>query len=263
MFTLADHILALLVGVVLPVASARSMAGKDRDEFRLALARDVRLRKAIVQQSTAMQWLITGLVLGATWLRGQDTRALGLSPRGHEPGLLAGYLIAVALAVALMIRARVVLSSPERRHRSLARSAAAAGFLPRTRSEHAGWIWLSITAGFCEEIIYRGFLLAYALAWVAGEFGVPNSAHPAAWAAAVLVSLAFGASHLYQGPRDALKVTLYGSSLSFLYVLSGSLWPSILLHMFVDLHEGRLWTRLLEVEGDALSDAAPADEPAS
>ena len=75
----------------------------------------------------------------------------------------------------------------------------------------------------------------------------------------MLVSLAFGASHLYQGPRQATKVTIYGSSLSFLYVLTGSLWPSILLHVFVDLHEGWLWTRVWDEEGEAVFGAS---EPA-
>ncbi|QDU69446.1 CPBP family intramembrane glutamic endopeptidase [Engelhardtia mirabilis] len=252
MFTLADHLLAVAVGVVLPVLSAKG--GAD-PAMRMALATDPELRRAVVQQSAATQWLVTGLVLGATWLRGADANALGLSPRGVEPGLAFAFLIALAAALVLVLRGRFILADPWRRQRTLAQSAAAAPFLPRTPREEAGWIWLSITAGFCEEIIFRGFLLAYALAWATGEFAPPSPDQPAAWAAAVFVSLAFGASHLYQGKREAAKVVVFGSSLSVLYVLSGSIWPSILLHIFVDLHEGWLWTKALRAEADELIEA--------
>ena len=249
MFTLADHLLAVIVGVVVPVASARS--GRDAS-LRMAMATDPEVRRAVVQQSAALQWLMCGLVMGATWLRGADVDALGLSPRGVEPGLAIAFVLALVGALALIVRGQVILRNPWRRQRTLAKSAAAAPFLPRTRAEQRGWVWLSVTAGFCEEVIFRGFLLAYGLAWATGEFGPPSPDQPAAWAAAVFVSLAFGASHLYQGRTEALKVVVFGSSLAFLYVLSGSIWPSILLHVFVDIHEGWLWTRALQAEGEEL-----------
>ena len=66
---------------------------------------------------------------------------------------------------------------------------------------------------------------------------------------------AVAGAHLYQGGRQALKVGVAGALFGALYVLSGSLWPGILLHAFVDLHEGWLARELVR-----RAPAAPSPE---
>ncbi len=94
---------------------------------------------------------------------------------------------------------------------------------PRRPAEHDRFVWLSITAGITEEIIFRGFLIgALALA-------LPL------WAAAVIAVAAFTLGHLYQGPKGLVRV--FGLSVLFtgLYLLCGSLWPLMIIHAAVDL----------------------------
>src|SRR5262249_43179689 len=64
------------------------------------------------------------------------------------------------------------------------------GLLPNNAAERAAWIVLSLTAGVCEEILFRGFLIRFLHGGVL--------VLPAAGALAVS-SLVFGLGHAYQG----------------------------------------------------------------
>ena len=87
---------------------------------------------------------------------------------------------------------------------------------------------VSVTAGVCEEVVFRGFLTAYLMSWL----GVPF------WGAALLSSLGFGLAHMYQGPLGILKTGFVGYALALLYGLTGSLWAPILAHALMDLVAG-------------------------
>ena len=70
--------------------------------------------------------------------------------------------------------------------------------LPSTTEERVGFLGLSVTAGLCEEFLFRGYLiwvLAPYLGW---------------WGAAAFSRLSFGVVHAYQGrkrgdPGDSLR----------------------------------------------------------
>jgi uncharacterized protein len=70
-----------------------------------------------------------------------------------------------------------------------------------------------VLAGFGEEMVWRG----YALSRVALAIG-----RPAGWLAALLlVNLAFGAAHAYQGEAGATQAAVQGVLLGLLYLWSG------------------------------------------
>jgi membrane protease YdiL (CAAX protease family) len=87
---------------------------------------------------------------------------------------------------------------------------------------------LSITAGIVEETLWRGFLF-----WYLGQF-MPL------WAAAIISAVGFGLAHSYQGLANVPRVAIVGAVFSGLYLLTGSLWLPIILHIAVDLLQGRM-----------------------
>lgn len=96
---------------------------------------------------------------------------------------------------------------------------------PATRQERRWWIVVALTAGICEEIAFRGFLLQY-LRNVWG-FGL---------GIAILVScVVFGLQHLYQGAKGAAGTAFLGALFALLFVMSGSLLLPIVLHAVTDL----------------------------
>jgi uncharacterized protein len=85
-----------------------------------------------------------------------------------------------------------------------------------------------VTAGFCEELWFRGFLIAYLAQWIGW------------WQAAVASSVLFGIGHACQGPAGVPKTTGVGLVFAALYGYSGSLWPSIVLHAAIDVQSGAI-----------------------
>jgi membrane protease YdiL (CAAX protease family) len=102
--------------------------------------------------------------------------------------------------------------------------------LPRTRREMAVFSMVSLTAGFAEEYLLRGFCLGV-VALVTGSL----------WLAAAVTTVSFGLAHIYQGPRGAARATVLGAVLAIPVVVTGSLAPSIVAHAATDLVSGR-WT---------------------
>ena len=81
----------------------------------------------------------------------------------------------------------------------------------------------SLTAGFCEEVLYRGFFLWYLMTWIPTSVAVGISA------------VIFGVAHLYQGLGGVIKAVVAGAVFGAAYLLTGSLWVPILLHATVDV----------------------------
>lgn len=101
--------------------------------------------------------------------------------------------------------------------------------LPRTATEYRAFLGLALTAGFCEELIYRGVLHG-----IAASLGVPLVA------TAIGSTLLFAWAHQYQGLRGVRRTFIVGAVFCGLVVLSDSLWPAILLHAGIDVVSGTL-----------------------
>jgi membrane protease YdiL (CAAX protease family) len=109
------------------------------------------------------------------------------------------------------------------------RNASLLATLPRTGQDHVVWLVVAASAGFCEEVVYRGYLQKQLTAFT-GRAGV-----------AILVqALLFGIAHGEQGPSVSLRFALYAIGLGALARWRRSLLPGILGHIAVDLASGLL-----------------------
>lgn len=100
--------------------------------------------------------------------------------------------------------------------------------IPHNGSELARFYGLAVTAGFVEEILWRGFMI-----WYLSHF-MPL------WAAALLSTVGFALAHAYQGIVNLPQITAVSAALAALYLLSGSIWFPIVLHAAIDILQGRL-----------------------
>jgi uncharacterized protein len=102
-------------------------------------------------------------------------------------------------------------------------------FLPISNTERWWFAIVSLSAGICEELLYRGFLFGF----LAGRMdGGLHLGLPAAW---LLSSLAFGTAHLYQGLPGILSSTFAGLALGLAAILTGGLAVPMVLHALLDL----------------------------
>jgi len=101
--------------------------------------------------------------------------------------------------------------------------------LPHRGIELTFWIALSVTAGICEETIFRGYLQR--------QFMALTKNAPAG----ILLSAAtFGAAHAYQGFRMVILIGLYGAMFGTLAYWRGSVRPGMIAHAWQDSLNGVL-----------------------
>lgn len=98
---------------------------------------------------------------------------------------------------------------------------------PRGVLEIALWILVSSTAGFCEEVMYRGYLQRQFTAWM--NLG---------WLAVVVQGLIFGGSHAYEGGKRMILIAIFGMMFGILALVRKSLRPGMMTHAAYDIIAG-------------------------
>ncbi|MGA2354874.1 MAG: CPBP family intramembrane glutamic endopeptidase [Terriglobales bacterium] len=95
---------------------------------------------------------------------------------------------------------------------------------PRGVAEVVLWVVMSVTAGFCEELVYRGYLQKQFLALTGNA------------ALAVLAqALLFGVGHWYQGIKMVIIITLLGLLFGGFAYWRKSLRPGMIAHALGDI----------------------------
>jgi uncharacterized protein len=98
---------------------------------------------------------------------------------------------------------------------------------PRNATEMLLWVVLCLTAGFCEEFIFRGYFLR--------QFSSPLHR---VWLGVLLSSLLFGISHGYEGAAGMVVIVVYGVLFCALALARDSLRPAMIAHAWHDIVTG-------------------------
>ena len=207
------HVVALII-LLLPIWDVATTR-------RMRAARDVAARTAFYWQVIAVEWPLAVACVAFTGL--QRTFVFTMPAYGtwrplHDfaVGLCVGGAVALA-ASTLVLRAYWSRFSKQ--------IAAIDYLLPKTRAQRILFFGVSVTAGVCEEIIFRAFALAYLITFLpAWPLGI------ALLATAVL----FGVCHAGQGPRGVAGTAALGFILGVAYVGTGLLATPIVLHVILD-----------------------------
>ena len=69
------------------------------------------------------------------------------------------------------------------------------------------------------------------------------------WLAALAAVAAFLLAHLYQGPQGLVRILPVTLVMTLTYILSGSIWPGIIIHVAVDVLAGLIVWLILPDEG--------------
>jgi membrane protease YdiL (CAAX protease family) len=94
---------------------------------------------------------------------------------------------------------------------------------PHSRVEIIFWMLLSLTAGFCEETIFRGYLQRqFTSLWGKPPLGI------------LLSAAAFGLVHAYQGAKQTIIIGVFGAMFGILAYRRRSLRPGIMVHAWHD-----------------------------
>ncbi|MBI5169877.1 MAG: CPBP family intramembrane metalloprotease [Candidatus Eisenbacteria bacterium] len=223
-----DILLLVLILVGLPLRAWFAMRA-----LRAAPAAELpSLRRRLWTRAILSQWLLVAGVLALwVWQRRWWT-ALNVVARIGPMEI--GMLIGIAFLAILLHRQRAELDrQPEVVSKLRARLMPVEGLMPDTRAEWPHFAALAVTAGVCEELLFRGFV-TWALTHVLPSYEI------AAFAQAAL----FGLAHAYQGPRGVWTTGMVGVFLTVVVHLTGTLWVAMLIHALMDLNAGDLAIRV-------------------
>jgi membrane protease YdiL (CAAX protease family) len=186
---------------------------------------DPKEKVSLYAVTIAFQWVLVGLVAWRSLVRGLTIQELGLGSHSWARVVASGLFGAICIGGLQWLNLRRI-GKAEGEAPELLRKLASR-LLPVNFLEYLPYSALAITAGVCEEFIYRGFAMA-----ALSKAGVPL------WLVVILSSLLFGLAHAYQGRSGIVSTGIFGVLLAIGKVWLGSLVPIMMWHAGLDLAAG-------------------------
>jgi membrane protease YdiL (CAAX protease family) len=206
--------------------------------FEGRLQRDPAVRRSFYRRLLVLEWGLA-VVAAVVWSAapGVGLAGVGLAWPRALPGPVTAVAV-LAVLVFLLVSLRAMASGalraagetrPRRpgdgRHADPGVHSTLA-LLPRTTGERRLFTVVGLTAGICEEWLYRGVFLAV----VSALLGAPPEP-----VLVVVAAAAFGLAHAYQGVAGIVTTAVLGGVLAALYLDTGSLLLPVVLHAAIDL----------------------------
>lgn len=215
---LLNFVLVVLVPVVGYVRFRRFAADDDH-------VVSTRTKLMFYGRIVCFQWFLVGAMLLVIWRHGLSMASVGerLGDADLTLEVTVVLLLVLAIVSAIVLRRR-------RRARPADRATAVSRLqklVPAFGLEMAAFVVVCLTAGVCEELLYRGWLVNFL--WAATG---------SVWAAVAASAILFGIGHAYQRTWGMLRAAFVGLQLAILFVAVGSLLPGQVLHAGVDLLAG-------------------------
>jgi uncharacterized protein len=210
----------LFLSIVLP------WRGRERMRHFMAQPQILHRERIRLYASTILfQWMLAAMVAWRAFARGLTLPQLGLAG-GRLPSIfLLTFLGATLIAVAHWMNLRRMAGSSHPAAEKL--RAMAERLFPKSATETIFFTLLALTAGICEEFIFRGFVIAALF-----------SAGLSGWAAVIVSSVMFGVAHLYQGKGGSVGTGILGVLFASVRIACGSIFPVVLWHAVLDVVAG-------------------------
>jgi len=160
-----------------------------------------------------------GIVIVGVKLRGASLQSV-LGQRWKSAGQVFADL---GLGIVLLFSSTLLVSIVGGHQNAAAANQSVQFLMPQTSLEMGLWMLLSITAGICEEAIYRGYLQR--------QLGALTRN---AWVGIALSAAAFGGAHLYQGVGRAAVIAVSGVLYGWFALWRKTVRPGMFAHALQD-----------------------------
>ncbi|MGC1620805.1 MAG: CPBP family intramembrane glutamic endopeptidase [Candidatus Acidiferrum sp.] len=169
------------------------------------------------------EWLMFGYIYWGLRRRGKSFRDIA----GERWKSASDFFRDFGIAFGFWIAAILILSVVASLLRAKGMAEAARLLAPQGILESILWVVLAITAGICEETIFRGYLQRQFVAWThSAPVGV------------ILSAVLFGAGHIYQGGKATVVIGVYGLMFGILAEVRQNLRPGMMTHAWHDAITG-------------------------
>ncbi len=202
--------------IVLAVEAALAYSAQFRVVQMRAADHAGRLR--MYERTILVEWLVLALVIVGVRLHGSPLSAIF----GERWRSLRQVFTDVGIALVFLIVSTIVLSVFGSHDKGI--DPATSFLFPRGGAEISMWILVSLTAGICEEALFRGYLQRQFTAFTkSAAVGIALSA------------AAFGAAHAYQGWRHVAQISMLGVMLGVLAYWRRTVRPGMISHAAQDM----------------------------
>lgn len=208
---MAGWFFVLFVGFMLPAGVLKQYIkpreGPDPD--------DPPSRSKLIRQT-----ILTLVFIGLLAVAATETEGVHLFGVYHfrEVDFFAGEIAFFSFFALRAILSRWIVKDPRRKQSRV---------VPKTWAQFPIWILVSASAGFWEEIIFRGALYQFLVRYsnsIAFAFG--------------FTCLVFAVVHLKQGLRSGLFILFLAAGIQWLVAFTGTLYVAMVVHFLYDLLVG-------------------------
>lgn len=174
--------------------------------------------------SIIMQYLLVGSTIAGLYHRRQFLSDVlgGFRARGMAGDIGRGFGVFLGGLAVLLVLGLIVRPFHPQDHRAVLQA-----LRPHTRAELALWVLVSLSAGVCEEFLFRGYLLRQLRQWSGSTV-----------LAVVGSTLLFGCMHFYEGGGAVVQITGLGAWYAIVAVRRGNLRSVMVAHFLHDAFTG-------------------------
>lgn len=216
--TISTHVLALIIGLIYPTYLIFTYKKTNR-----RIKKDEKYRLIDYKETIFIFWMLTLLVIGNTFI--DRSLPLNFYPTFSLVGILLAALILCFIGLQV---ATSRVSTIEKAESVIQKMQDNYHYLPKSKLEFIWFNLLSISAGICEEVIFRLFVFSYLL---------ENTNLLTAF---ILTNLIFALTHIGSGEQNILSAFILGLIFTSVYYFTNNIWLSIMLHSAIDIGAGFL-----------------------
>jgi membrane protease YdiL (CAAX protease family) len=200
--------------------------GRLRMKKMLAAPETAPRDRLLLYGSTILfQWFMVAVIVWRSHARGFRPGNLGLAIHGGLRTLAAAIVGAATLAAFQWLNLRRLGRTPGKIRDFMQQLAQR--IFPQSPAEFSAYLALAMTAGLCEEFIYRGFAMT-----VLQNIGF------SIWLVVFISSILFGLAHLYQGRGGFVGTFVIGVVFGIARIAYDGLIPAMAWHFAVDAVAG-------------------------
>ena len=216
--TISTHVLVLIIGLIYP---AYFLFTYKKTNNRIK--NDANYRLVDYKQTIFIFWVLTWLVISNTFI--DKSMALNFYPAFNIIGIILAALILIFIILQIVTSK---VSTMEKAESVIEKMKDNYHYLPKSKREFIWFNLLSLSAGICEEIIFRLFIFSYLL---------ENTNLAIAF---ILTNIIFAITHVGSGKQHILSAFILGLLFTAIYYFTSNIWLSMILHSAIDISAGFL-----------------------